>query len=168
MHDIQCAKGGDIPRPKLPALHGIHHTRVATQQRPITTRHQNILDVQRWQGTYWWSSWCIVIPEALQQQALTAAHQSHGHIKNQIISMWICLFIRYVCRHWKPYKSCSTCLHFQQIQPREKIIHHNILDKPWGVIGADMFTLNKKNYLCIVDYHSKFPIVTRAKRCPQK
>ena len=25
-----------------------------------------------------------------------------------------------------------------------------------------MFTLNKKYYLCIVDYHSKFPIVNRA------
>ena len=29
-------------------------------------------------------------------------------------------------------------------------------------IGADIFTLNNKNYLCIVDYHSKFPIVKRA------
>ena len=25
-----------------------------------------------------------------------------------------------------------------------------------------MFTLNNKNYLCIVDYHSKCPIVKRA------
>ena len=25
-----------------------------------------------------------------------------------------------------------------------------------------MFTLNSKNYLCIVDYHSKFPIVIKA------
>ena len=28
-------------------------------------------------------------------------------------------------------------------------------------MGADMFTLNNKNYLCIVDYHKKFPIVRR-------
>ena len=26
------------------------------------------------------------------------------------------------------------------------------------MIGVDMFTLNDKNYLCIVDYHSKFLI----------
>ena len=25
-----------------------------------------------------------------------------------------------------------------------------------------MFTLNNKSYLCIVDYHSKFPIVKKA------
>ena len=58
-------------------------------------------------------------------------------------------------------KSCSTCLHFQQIQPREKIKHRDIPGKPWEVVGADMFILNNKNYLCIVDYHSKFPIVKR-------
>ena len=34
--------------------------------------------------------------------------------------------------------------------------------KPWDKIGADMFTLNKKHYLCIVDYHSKFPIIKKA------
>ena len=58
-------------------------------------------------------------------------------------------------------KSCSTCLHFQQTQPREKIIHHDIPVKPCEVIEADIFTLNNRNYLFIVDYHSKFPILKR-------
>ena len=58
----------------------------------------------------------------------------------------------------------KTVLHdFTFSKPnQEKIIHHNIPGKPWEVIGADMFTLNSKNYLCIVDYLSKFPIVKRA------
>ena len=42
------------------------------------------------------------------------------------------------------------------------IIHHDIPGKTWEVIGADMFTLNNKNYLCIVDSHNKFPIVKMA------
>ena len=46
-----------------------------------------------------------------------------------------------------------------QTQPREKFIHHNIPGKPQEVIGVDIFTLNNKNYLCIVDYHSKFPVI---------
>ena len=32
---------------------------------------------------------------------------------------------------------------------------------PWKVVGADMFTLHNKNYLCIVDYHSKFPLINK-------
>ena len=28
----------------------------------------------------------------------------------------------------------------------------------------DMFQLNNKNYLCVIDYHSKFPIVKKMER----
>ena len=31
------------------------------------------------------------------------------------------------------------------------------------VLGTDIFTLNNKQYLCIVDYHSKFPIIKKTK-----
>ena len=46
-------------------------------------------------------------------------------------------------------------------QLKDKIIHHVILVRPCEVIGADMFTLNNKQYLCIVDYHGKFPIIKK-------
>ena len=42
-----------------------------------------------------------------------------------------------------------------------KMIHHNIPLRPWEVLGADVFHFNNKSYLCIVDYHSKFPIIKR-------
>ena len=42
------------------------------------------------------------------------------------------------------------------------MIHHDIPVRPWDVIDADMFTVNNKHYLCIVDYHSKFPIIKKA------
>ena len=29
------------------------------------------------------------------------------------------------------------------------------------MLGADIFHLNNKNYLCITDYHSKFPLIKR-------
>ena len=44
-------------------------------------------------------------------------------------------------------KNCSACLDFQQMQLKEKISHHEIPDKPWEVVGADMFTLHIRNYL---------------------
>ena len=42
------------------------------------------------------------------------------------------------------------------------MIHHDIPVRPWDVISVDMFTLNNEHYLCIVDYHSKFPIIKKA------
>ena len=66
-------------------------------------------------------------------------------------------------------KHSATSLEFQQTQPKEKIIHHNIPLRPWKVISADVFHFNNKNYLCIVDYHSKFPVIKRLERlCQQK
>ena len=41
------------------------------------------------------------------------------------------------------------------------MIHHDIPLRLWEVLGADVFHFNNKNYLCIVDYHSKFPMVKR-------
>ena len=29
------------------------------------------------------------------------------------------------------------------------------------MLGADIFQLNDKNYLCIVDYYNKFPVIKR-------
>ena len=58
-------------------------------------------------------------------------------------------------------KQCATCLEYQQMQPKEKSIHHNISLRPWVVVGADIFHFNNKNYLCVVDYNSKFPVIKR-------
>ena len=62
----------------------------------------------------------------------------------------------------KQIKNCTICLTFQQTQLKDKIIHHDIPAKPWEVIGTDMFTLNNKQNISIIDYHSKFPVTKKA------
>ena len=58
-------------------------------------------------------------------------------------------------------ENCPTCLIFQQMQSKERLIHHNVPGRPWEVVSADMFLLYNKTYLCIVDYHSKFPVIKK-------
>ena len=36
---------------------------------------------------------------------------------------------------------------------------HEIPGRLWESVGADIFTIDNKCYLHIVDYHSKFPII---------
>ena len=52
-----------------------------------------------------------------------------------------------------------TCLDFQQMQPKERIIHSETLGNPWEIIGAYIFSLYSKHYLCIIDYHSRFILI---------
>ena len=41
----------------------------------------------------------------------------------------------------------STGIDFQQMKPKERIIHHEISGKAWDIIKADMFSLNSKHNL---------------------
>ena len=56
---------------------------------------------------------------------------------------------------------CATCFKYQQMQPHERVLHYKIQCRPWKVVGADIFMTNAKTHLCLVDYHSKFPIVKK-------
>ena len=33
--------------------------------------------------------------------------------------------------------------------------------RPWEVVSVDVFHFNNKNYLCIIDYNSKFLVIKR-------
>ena len=54
-------------------------------------------------------------------------------------------------------KYCPTCLDYQATQPNDKVMLHKILGRLWKSVGADIFTINNKLYLCIVDYNNEFP-----------
>ena len=105
---------------------------------------------------------CIVISNTLQKQTLEQLHINHMGMDK----------IKPLCEsiYWpgidsniekKTLKNCSTCLEFQQTKPKEQIMHQEIPEKPWEVVGADMFNSHNKYYLCIINYHSKFPIIKK-------
>ena len=104
----------------------------------------------------------IIIPEILKTQVLVQLHVNHmGIEKSKLLAHESIYWVNINDDIENFIKNCTTCLTFQQTQPRDKMIHHDILKRLWDVIGADMFTLNNKQYLCIVDYHSKLPIIKK-------
>ena len=58
-------------------------------------------------------------------------------------------------------KQCATCLKYQKTQPQERALHYKIPCRPCEVVSADVFMINGKTILCIVDHHSKFPKVKK-------
>ena len=105
---------------------------------------------------------CIVIPYSLRQQVLTQLHTSHMGIEKTELLAHDSVFWSNVNADIEGYiKHCATCLKFQQTQPKEKITHNNIPLRPWEVVGTVVFHFKNKNYLCIVDYNSKFPVIKR-------
>ena len=105
---------------------------------------------------------CIIIPNSLRQQVLNQLHINHMGIEKTKLLMHKCVYWHSINADIEKYiKQCATCLEFQQMQPKEKIIHHEIPLRPWEAVGADTFHFNNINYLCVVDYNSKFPILRK-------
>ena len=88
----------------------------------------------------------ITIPVVLKQQVLDQLHTNHIGIEKTKLLTWESVY-------WvdintdidKHIERCNMCLEFQQMQPKQKMIHHDIPLRPWEVLGADIFHFNKKN-----------------------
>ena len=55
-------------------------------------------------------------------------------------------------------KHFPACLDFQAKQAKDRTIPYKMKGRPWESVVIDIFTINNKDYLCIVHYHSKLPV----------
>jgi hypothetical protein len=55
--------------------------------------------------------------------------------------------------------SCAACCANRHQQSAEPLLPHPLPFFPWEKIGAYIFTFNKRDYVLVVDYFSKFPFV---------
>ena len=82
----------------------------------------------------------IVIPDSLKQQVLIQLHINHMGIEKRKLLACESIFWHNINANIEAHiKLCATCLEFQQTQPKEKLMHHDIPLRPWVVIGADVF-----------------------------
>ena len=51
---------------------------------------------------------------------------------------------------------CETCRKYEVKQQREPLMSHEIAERPWEKIGANLYTIDGKHYLIVVDYFSNF------------
>ena len=54
----------------------------------------------------------------------------------------------------KMVSQCSHSLDQRARQCPEPVIPHEVLTQPWSKVGSDLFQLDNKEYVLIVDYHS--------------
>ena len=98
-----------------------------------------------------------VIPVSLRARIKEKLHGAHTGIQS-------CLRRAREAVYWPGMNSdltdyiskCDICSSHQSSQAREPLICHEIADRPWQKIGADIFTLDGVDYLCVVDYYSNY------------
>ena len=56
---------------------------------------------------------------------------------------------------------CSECQTHQRRQTPVAFVNRRLPREPWEAIAADLFELNKDNYLLVADIYTKFPILRK-------
>lgn len=106
----------------------------------------------------------VVIPTASRKTLLNKIHSSH-------LGMDGCLRRARESLYWPNYSNdikefislCSVCRDYERANQRETLMSHDIPDRPWATVGADMFSLDSKDFLVLVDYFSGFFEIDRLK-----
>ena len=58
-------------------------------------------------------------------------------------------------------EACATCQRHRPQEPRQPLEPTPPPEQPWQQLGADFMTFDGSEYLVIVDYYSKMPIVQK-------
>ena len=102
----------------------------------------------------------VVVPESLRARVLEVTHTGHqGETK--------CLLLARQSVFWpgisndirQMVKDCEICNRHQQAQPKLPAMQPDLPTRPWEKLGSDIFQFNGANYLIIVDYYSRFPVI---------
>ena len=101
----------------------------------------------------------IIIPTSLQKEVMKRIHEGHQGIERCRMrvrsSVW---WPNISSQVTEMVKKCPKCAKMA-IQRKEPMIVSPLPEFPWKVIGTDLFELDKKHYLLVVDYFPRYPEV---------
>ena len=104
----------------------------------------------------------IIVPPGERKKVLEQIHQGHlGTSK--------CQYRARQCVYWpginkdieQLVEACTTCQRHRPQEPRQPLKPTPPPERPWQQLGADFMTFDGSEYLVIVDYYSKMPIVRK-------
>lgn len=108
---------------------------------------------------------CIVIPREMRKEIIDRIHYSHQGMTKSLKRARLSVFWPGISNQIKQtIGNCPTCLKYSNSQNREPLQPHEIPDLPWNKIACDIYELNGKKYLLVVDYYSKYPEIAELHR----
>ncbi|XP_044764622.1 uncharacterized protein K02A2.6-like isoform X2 [Coccinella septempunctata] len=99
----------------------------------------------------------IIIPKSLRYQILQKLHEGHLGINKCRNRANESVYWPNISRDIVDYvNNCHICLKFKNNNPRLPMLSHDIPERPWQRIGADICEYKGKTFLAIMDYYSKW------------
>ena len=99
----------------------------------------------------------IVIPSSMRSEMLDRIHESHlGIEKSRSRARDILFWPRMSQDIEELISKCSVCQEHRNKNQKEPLLPHEVPNRPWSKLGADIFQFGNEQYLLIVDYYSEF------------
>lgn len=100
----------------------------------------------------------LIIPQGMRQDVLNCIHDSHlGIEKCESRARAVVYWPGMSAAIEKMVAKCSICLRHQRENQKEPLLPHEVPQRLWKNLGADIFELNSNSYLVVVDYYSNYP-----------
>ena len=99
----------------------------------------------------------IIVPKLLWAEILSRIHSSHLGAESCLRKDRDIVFWPGTSNEIKESAAnCQIFVDFQARNPRQPLQTHEIPDRPWSRVAADLFSLRGKNHIVLVDYYSNF------------
>ena len=99
----------------------------------------------------------VVIPAKLRSEMMAKCHATHIGIEGCLRRARESLYWPRMSSDLKDYIArCDVCLAHQDSPPKETLLQHEIIARPWAKVGADLCNLNGQTLLIVCDYYSGF------------
>ena len=99
----------------------------------------------------------VIIPAALRKEMMASVHANHIGIEGCIQGARDCMFCPQMATELRKYISkCGVCLSHRTLQCREPLMQHDITDRPWSKIGADICEIKGRTLLVASNYYSTY------------
>ena len=107
----------------------------------------------------------LVIPTALRDDVLKQLHEAHQGVTKTLQKAMQSVFWPGLRRRIEDKcQSCDTCLRSERNETKEPLIPLPIPYTPFEMVGVDLFHLDGKDFLLLVDYLTKWPVVKQLAR----
>ena len=95
----------------------------------------------------------VIVPKAMRPEILSRIHSSHPGVASCLRKAKDIVFWPRMSAEIKSLvERCLLCAEFQAKNASQPVQSHQIPNCPWSKIATDLYTLNSKNYITVVDY----------------
>ena len=99
----------------------------------------------------------VVIPATLRREMMNKCHETHIGIEGCLRRARESMYWPRMTSDIKDHISkCDVCLAHQNAPQKETLHQHQIIDRPWAKVGADLCDLSGRTLLVVCDYFSGF------------